>query len=70
MVYHSLEQPNIEYQQALAKTSLSIPSNVDASLDQQPEIMALKNQIVSLEQNSLLDQEEKEDLEQAMKVVL
>lgn len=30
--------------------------------------MALKNQITSLEQNSLLDQEEKEDLEQALKV--
>ena len=35
-----------------------------------PEILALKNQIVSLEQTSLLDQEEKEDLEQALKIVL
>ena len=30
----------------------------------------MKNQIVSLEQTSLLDQEEKEDLEQALKIVL
>ena len=40
------------------------------SIDSQTaEIQALKNQITSLEQTALLEQEEKADLEQALKVV-
>ena len=45
-------------------------SELLASQEFATEMQGLKNQITSLEQTQLLDQETKEDLEQALKIVL
>ena len=50
--------------------TLSHTSIISNSLEHAAEIQHLKNAIYQLEQVALLDQEEKEDLEQAMRIVL